>query len=131
MLPEMPQSDASVPPNMLRTDPCYRFVWGTKDKNEFFSPGFEDKPNYTNNTNCVRVLTGKFIMCFCGSANFLQSIDGSNFTIENFNRINEKAASFLVAGNLIKSRGSRDSYRLNINKLNLCVWVKLRYEKDT
>ncbi|XP_044264851.1 uncharacterized protein LOC123011473 isoform X2 [Tribolium madens] len=55
-LPAMLQSDASDAPNVPRTDPCYRFIWGDRDKHEFYSPGFEDKPNYTNNTNCVRVL---------------------------------------------------------------------------
>ncbi|KYB26854.1 Neuropilin and tolloid-like protein 2 [Tribolium castaneum] len=52
-LQEMPQSDASAEPDIPRTDPCYRFILGDRDKHEFYSPGFEDKPNYTNNTNCV------------------------------------------------------------------------------
>ncbi|KAH0809708.1 hypothetical protein GEV33_013084 [Tenebrio molitor] len=53
----MPQSDdASVVPDIPKTDPCYRFKFEGMDKHEFYSPGFEDKPNYTNNTNCVRVL---------------------------------------------------------------------------
>ncbi|XP_068895386.1 uncharacterized protein [Tenebrio molitor] len=57
MFPEMPQSDdASVVPDIPKTDPCYRFKFEGMDKHEFYSPGFEDKPNYTNNTNCVRVL---------------------------------------------------------------------------
>jgi hypothetical protein len=62
MFPEMPQSDdASVVPDIPKTDPCYRFKFEGMDKHEFYSPGFEDKPNYTNNTNCVRVLEGEFL----------------------------------------------------------------------
>ncbi|XP_063908039.1 bone morphogenetic protein 1 homolog [Zophobas morio] len=53
---EMPQLDDPVVPDIPKTDPCYRFIYGNMEKHEFYSPGFEDKPTYTNNTNCVRIL---------------------------------------------------------------------------